>query len=323
MQSVDINFEFSCLTKIVTSLWHGAESEAAQKAMAFLFQQGLSDGKLWIDDAFSFRISKLLNGNNELALPLSNRRDMKLKSDRFAYLHDALCIFDDNLTSGVREIYSSVVGRTGGEFSRRADKLHTSIIDQFGELLVKPKEMPVEESKALVNEYQGLSGRETRSYSTPQKFCKWYAEYSQHSLGLSYFRTFVANIYSHGLFVAKEYNTRNLILAVLPHYAKRDLPLNLDNGEEILTSTIQNPFVELSNLIDPCEFSSTDEYQKNLAAVKQHPRKGKASREEMRELTKNLLANITAKESERTTRVNNIVDAFAAKVTPPLLLQAA
>lgn len=319
MNRININFEFTCLKSLVAALWNGTDTDACQNAMRAAFQEGLTDGKLWIDPHFSFVVSKLLNGNNEIELPLANRREQVVEGDDGAYLYDSLYIFDSALTYGVSQIHSSITGHKRWYFSDRADALCERLILEFGELKVSPKDIDTALAKGFVSDYPGCAGGEAGSYSTPDKFLKGFAEYNRDEQGLSLVRTFLSNIFSHGLYIAKEFNTRNLAVDIYPFYAKRNEELNFDNGSEILVATIHNPFVALTNLIRPIVFSSSAEYHAALEQSRANANKVPMTEGEMMRFTERLLKKIKAEEGEMEIRVNKIVDEFTSTFTGQVL----
>jgi hypothetical protein len=316
MQRINIDFEFECLKALAVSLWSGCDTAACQAAMRAAFQEGLNDGKLWIGTSFQFRISNLLDGNEEVVLPLSNRRLMAFNGHDNAHLYDALCIFDSALSSGVNNIYSSVISHSGYYFSSKADALCTKLTAEYGCLDIVPRDMANADSNSIVAGYRGCPGGEAGSYPTPEKFLKGVAEYNRDNQGLSLIRTFLSNIYSHGLYIAKEFNTRNLVLDLLPLYAQRESAINFDNGQDILDAVMNNPFVALTVLLEPMVFSSTSKYNESRA----NSNKGTPmTKEERLEYMRQLMDKIDAEAEAEDERINHIVSGFLASHPAPSL----
>lgn len=257
---IDINNEFSLLIDLIGRLWDGCDSESAQAALKLSFQQGLEDGKLWIDPYSTIRISEALNGNDEICCPLEKRSEFTLDGDDSAILFDALYMFDSALSHGITKIYNSVTGGGRWRYSDNADALVSSLTSQFPDIAVTPKDQDHQSQKAMADAYAGLHANEAGSYPTPERLLKRYVEYSRDDQGLSFIRSLFSTVYSHGLYCAKALNTETLILDLLPIYEKRDEPLNFDNGDEILSVALNNPFVAIINKMKPFSFSSTSKY---------------------------------------------------------------
>lgn len=291
MDIIDINKEFSLLTTLVNDLWDGCDTDVARKSLTVSFEQGLEDAKLWIDEYATMRIAEVLNGNDEICLPLEKRVGFDFEGDPVAYLYDALCRFDSNLSSGLSNINRSVTGYKRWDFSKNADAVCRQIKNSFGNVAVTPKNQTDETQKAIVIAYSGHLAEETRSYSTPQKLLKRVVKYNRDEQGYSVFRSLFSTVYSHGLYCAKTKNTQILISDLLPIYRKRDEPLNFDNGDDILFQAINNPFVALIHEMQPFTFFSTKEY----LAAKEKALKVKAR-----------LANETVEQKKQ--RIESLID---------------
>lgn len=257
---IDLDKEFLLLVDLIDSLWDGVEKKNAREAIRVAFEQGLEDGKLWIDEYATMRISEVLNGNDEICFPLENRRNLEFEGDSVAYFYDALSIFDTNLSFGLSAIYRSVTGYGRWNYSKNADELCRKLKQMFGEFSVTPKEQDANTQKSIVTSYCGHQANEAGSFPTPERLLKNYVEYSRDEQGMSLFRSLYSTVYSHALYCAKLKNTQIFVTDLLPIYLKRDDPINFDNGEEILALAMKNPFVSIVNAIKPFEFSSASMY---------------------------------------------------------------
>jgi hypothetical protein len=266
---IDIDKEFSLLTELVNGLWDGVDTGAAKIALRLSFMQGLQDAKLWIDPNATFRIAKILNGNDEIAYPISKRRKFDFNGDKFTSLYDALCTFDSNLSDGLSKIDRSVTAYKRWDYSSNADKICNYLGRTLDDIHVTPKNEDECLQNTMAESYIGYHACEAGSFSTPKKLVKSYVDYSREEQGLSYLRSLFSAVYSHGLYCAKIKNTQTLVNDLLPIYAKRDEPINFDNGGEILAEAIKNPFVAIIHKMQPFAFSSTEIYMEEARQSKE------------------------------------------------------
>lgn len=271
---VDLDKEFSLLVALVQSLWDGFDRGDVVGALRQSFESGLKDARLWVDEYTTMRIAQALNENNEICLPLHERQSSEVDGDYAAYLYDALCRFDSNLSDGLRNIYGSVTRYGRWNYCTKADALCQKLKTEFGLLEVAPKDQDSDTQKAIANGYSGLHAGEAGTLSTPEKLLRKYVVYSRDEQGLSFFRSVFSAVYSHGLYCAKIKNTQMLVNDLLPIYSKRDEPINFDNGEEILAIALKNPFVDIIHRMNPFAFSSTEKY----AEAKENARMVQAER---------------------------------------------
>lgn len=311
---IDINKEFSLLVELIGKLWDGCDTEAAQSALKASFQKGLEDGKLWIDQYATMRIAQQLNGNDKICFPLNARREMVLDGDDSAYLYDALCTFDSHLSNKIGHINSSVTSWGRWDYSKNADALVAKLNLDYPSLVVTPKDQDHATQKAIVDAYAGLDASEAGSYPTPQRLLKTYAEYSRDEQGLSLFRSLFSAVYSHALYCAKEYNTQSLVRDLMPIYVKRDEALNFDNGGEILSIALNNPFVEIIQKIEPFTFYSSNEYRADKEAAKARslsPETEEQKKARMDAMLDKMLDGIDERIKAEESRANAIIDEIA------------
>lgn len=320
MDIINLDLEFTYLVKLIDQLWDGVDSPVAHEAMIIAFNQGLEDGKLWVDQYATMRIANVLNGNDEIESVLKNRRDITFNDHDGAYLDDALYCFNSDLEDGIKKIYGSVTAYGRWDYSKSASALCTRLGERFGRLDVTPRDQTKAEQLGIIKDYPGEQAGEAGSFPTPERLLKDYVEYSRDGQGYSLFRSLFSTVYSHALYCSQLKNTQELVNDLLPIYQKRDDPLNFDNGDEILSIALQNRFVSLVHELKPFTFSSSEEYFENQEKAKAHKAKyahetsaEKETREQewMKNMTARLLDKIDSEIDEEDNRVNAFVDRIA------------
>jgi hypothetical protein len=313
MDIINLDVEFSHLTKLINDLWDGCDTENAQKAIQEAFEQGLEDGKLWIDDYATLRIGEALEGDNAVSDPLKKRRKFKIKGVQHASLYDALCRFDSNLISGLSDINGSVTRFGRFDFSENADQLCKRLVKEFGKLDVSPKILDRQAEKAIVNGYLGNDGEEAGSLGTPKKLERIHAEINRDAQGMHFIRTLISTIYSHALYCAKCKNTETLVSDLMPIYEQRYSRINFDNGDEIMAIAMNNNFVRMINDLSPFTFTSTKEYlEQQEKSKKLEAERAKESDVEIekkrRDSLKNMMEGINTRIDESMKRTDAFVD---------------
>ena len=275
MNNIDFDAEYSLFVNLVGDLWDIDGHADIRIALRKAFDQGLKDARYWISDNIQFDISRALNGEDDIILPLDSRRKIFYHGDDGAYLTDALYIFHSHLMAGIRDLSECVNGWPHWNYSNRADSLCSELACEFSIDTVEPKNCgnallnnletaPVEASqKKLICGYTGFAPVELRSNNSINRLSESYAQYARYDQGMSYVRTIFSAMYSHGLACREEYNRRRFIEDLLPVYQLRDTPINFDNGEDILAVAVKNEFVKMVNDLQPFVFSSTEYYLKS------------------------------------------------------------
>lgn len=308
MTDLNINIEFSLFTDLINKLWDGVNTDKAKKAIRFAFQQGLIDGKLWIDQHATMRIAAVLNRNDKVCFPLEARG----KCCEDASYYDALCLFDSRLNHGLSDIHRSTKRYGRWDYSEKADELCYRIDRDFKGLSVSPKEDDADYQDAIAKAYQGEHACGSVSLPTPQRLTYKSVQYNKDEQGMSYHRSLFSTIYSHGLYCAELKNTQILIRDLLPTYSKRNEPLNFDNGDEILAIALKNPFVALIHQLHPFSFSSSEKYE----AYHQH-KTGQCveTPEQAKKRIDDLIASILAIDTVKQDRiVDEIVDQASSRI---------
>lgn len=259
MKIININTEFSRFWELINLLWDFTDQEKSRKAIEMAFNRGLDDGKLWVDKYATMEIAKQLNGGERRCLPLEYRRD-QANENGDCYFYDALCRFDDHLSSELSYLHNATKGYGRWDYSSRADALCSEIKALVSDLNVHPKDQDQETQNKIISAYCGYQPCEAGSYPTPERLTKVYCDFSKNDQGIPYFEGIVSTVYAHGLYCIEASNTQALVRDLLPIYAKRDEPINYDNGSEILSLALKNPFVSMIHKMDPFEFFSTQAY---------------------------------------------------------------
>jgi hypothetical protein len=315
---IDLDEEFTLLSKLVTDLWQGCDNDSAQNALRMSFEKGLEDAKLWVDEYAVLGIGEALN-NNVMDYPLKARCNIAFEGDSTSYLYDALYMFDSNVHHGLSDVYRSVTGYGRWDYSRNVDALCNDIRNIYSDLNVEPKNQNKDTQASIASAYCGYSGSEPGSYPTPEKLLKQYVYFSRDDQGISLFRSLFSTVYSHALYCAKTKNTQTLVNDLLPVYEKRNEPINFDNGLEILNIAQKNRFVAIIHEIHPFKFSSSEEYRmareqsKKIQAerVKETPEENELR---TKELMRSIIDSVTSNLDHKDKKINDIIDAISPKI---------
>lgn len=267
---LNINTEFARFLDLVSLLWDSTDSNQAHIALRMAFERGLEHGKLWVNEYATMEISKALNGNDKICHPLEGRRNRANQDDSVCSYYDSLCVFNDHLQDGLGYIHRSTKGYGRWNYTSNVNALCQYIRTQLSGLSVHPKNQDRKIQDKIVDAYAGYRPCEAGSFPTPERLTKDYCDYSKDEQGIPYFNSLISTAYSHGLYCIEAKNTQTLVADLLQIYAKRDGPINYDNGNEILSVALKNPFVEMIHKIEPFQFYSTEEFLISQNNAKQY-----------------------------------------------------
>lgn len=290
---VDFNHEYHAIESLAISLWAGLDNDNAKAAMRFMFNQGLRDAKFWVDQYITHSILGLVSNHD----PFCNLMEFRINaaandhrysnSDSSAMMHDTLFIFDRALSDGLNMLMKSYCERNW-DFTAQAEKHMSTIKKQFAEINISPKFMSDTDENELLRRYDGIEAVFVGAPSTRDQLTRNFVIYSRDEQGRTLFYSIFSVIYSHALYCAKLKNSNDMIEAMLPIYRQYQSPINMDNGEELLTLALKNPLFAIINKINPVKFLSSDIYlekeekrKKYMAETTEEERA--ANRKKMRE----------------------------------------
>lgn len=258
MSILNFNEEFQHLITYIQAAWRVPCVDTLVAAAKAAFNQGLYDGRFWIDEHLTYRIGRTLNKSDTEICPIE-RRSEQLGSDS---LYDALCRFDSEMRSRLNDIHRSQLRFGKWDYSKNTRSLLAKLESSFALSGLEALKLPLEQQKMLVEAYAGFRAEGIRCNSTPVKLMYNDVIYSKDEQGRGFVYTLFSAIYSHGLACAQEYNDRSLIDVMTSIYlAFRDLPFNVANYEQIMQLAREHELMALFEGISPFEFTSSDEYR--------------------------------------------------------------
>jgi len=320
---MDLKKELSLAIESIQRMWHGVDSEVIHKVLAECFKQGVVDGRLWIDDHALFRLSEILN-DGEMMFP-AKARGKKLGWD--AKRHDALCIFEEFVSSGLTQLRNTVTQQYS--FSCKADAL-TAHMKERHIFDVTPKRISSVQEKHWQSEYTGFAGDGCRSYGIVEKLSYSNSMYWKNDQAMDFDRQLFAAFYSHGIACAEQTNLEELLDVIKPIYLELlDTPHNCDNGESIMNSARESNIVKVLEQMKAPEFSSTEAYEQELLRDEQRkielaletPEETAKRKVEFEQRNKNMMKSIfnpseedVLKTEQEEARYRSIIKEFPATI---------
>lgn len=269
---IELKTEAKQLNELIVSLWDNTESLDLKSFVIEAFEAGLVAGRFWVEEYPLFTIGEFLDGETAHH-PLSNRRN-PVKGDDCAHHYDSLYILSEFIERMISDIRESQIHYGAWDFSAEADRLYSVLSDKYPLDSLKPKSLTREQTDSLVNNYQGFSESECRSYSTPEKLAPHNINDAKNSQGLDFARSLVATIFSHGLGCAQQINTARLLNTLLPLYRDhRDTPYEFDNGPELLSLIADNELIQIALMIEKPKFSSQQAFDDNIKRIEENKAK--------------------------------------------------
>lgn len=263
-KTVDFNHEYRAIESLAISLWAGLDNDNAKAAMRFMFNQGLRDAKFWVDQYITHSIFAFVSNHVPFCSLMAFRINAAENDHRYtnpdnAVMHDTLFIFDRALSDGLNILMKSFCERNW-DFSAQAENHTNTIKKQFEKINISPKFMIDDEENELLRRYDGIEAVFVGAPSTRDQLSRKFVIYSRDEQGRTLFYSIFSVIYSHALYCAKLKNSNDMIEAMLPIYRQYQSPIDMDNGEELLTVALKNPLFAIINKINPVKFFSSDIY---------------------------------------------------------------
>lgn len=229
-------------------------NESLMVAVELAFKEGLKQGRFWVGDNISYEITKRLNIKDDEPLICIKRSD--IEGITFAGLYDSLHNLDSWLGMALRKLDRHEVSYPKWDFSNAADKVCRQIKKGLKLEGVSLVDMSLPEQKVVIKGYEGESGCEAGSFSTPEKLSPYQVKQSLER-GHEFMRWVLGSVYSHGLFCAKVYNRETLIKTLSPIYkAQYNSKVVCDNGNELWGAIKGNELIQLFNELDELTFRS-------------------------------------------------------------------
>lgn len=182
---MNLTKELELAISTVQQMWAGIESQEAKQVLVDCFNRGLVDGRLWIEEHALFDLGESLN-NGEMVCPVKVREE-SIGWD--AARHDALCIFNDFVRSGLSNLRRVTVYPFS--FSRNADAM-VDDIRKAHSFSVSPIKATSAQSKKFIADYQGFHGEGAGSFGMIEKLTYSNSVYSKNDQGLEYDRQLFA-----------------------------------------------------------------------------------------------------------------------------------
>lgn len=264
VKTVDFNHEYHAIESLAISLWAGLDNDNAKAAMRFMFNQGLRDAKFWIDRYITQSFFSAIS-NCE---PYCNIMDFRVKaaenegsysSPVSAIMHDTIWIFDRALSDGLSLLATNYSERNW-DFSKQAKKHLNTIKKQFAEINISPKFMSDKDEDEVLGRYDGIEAVFVGAPSTRDQLTRNFVIYNRDEQGRTLFYSIFSVIYSHALYCRKLKNGNDMFEDILPIYRRYQDPINMDNGDELLTVALKNPLYAIINKINPANFLSSAIY---------------------------------------------------------------
>ena len=265
MKNLNLKEEFEHLLSLIHKSWTGVHSEDFNAAAKAAFNHGLYDGRFWVDKFVNYRVGRSLNQSNSKLCPLSGR-EAKVNST-----YDALCIFTSNIYAGLSQIEQSQMRFGKWSYCKSMDRVMADIRSKYTLKGIEPLQMPEAEQQALIKNYPGFDAAGSRTLPTPVKVSYADAIYSKENQGMSFSRTIISAIYSHGLGCAQEFNDRSLVEVLTGIYGQfRDSPFCVSNGESFVELARKAEFFMLLEAVSPFSFMTDAQYDADMAALNTH-----------------------------------------------------
>lgn len=318
--------EFRALMTLIQSTWIGVDTADVRAALLDAFNAGLHDGRFWCDRFINYRVGREINLPSTELCPVSQRR----KAVELSY--DALCIFASNINTALSLIEQTQQRYPKWSYCHQMDSVMGVLRGKYSLKGIEPLKIPEVEQQALITAYDGFRAEGSRTVSTPVKLSYSDAMYSKEEQGMSFARTLMSAVYSHGLACAQEFNDRTLVNVLTPIYQKyRDLPFCVSNGESLIEIAKEAEFFQIIEAISPFEFQTERDYAAaldgrrahlaKLAAMSEQERqqhekeRAEASSRFMHELLAELKAEESGKDDAQTER-DALVESFRDRLTP-------
>jgi hypothetical protein len=329
MNTLSFSDEFAHLKRYIQSTWLIPCMSTFESAAAQAFNQGLYDGRFWIDEHLTYRVGRAINRSNKDICPADKRR----KTLGTNSLYDALCMFDFSLSSRFRDVYSSQLRWGKWDYSKNTSKLLNRLKSSFSLDGLEPIALPEKEQNALVKSYGGFPADGIRCFPTLITINYCNALYSRDEQGRSFVYTLFSAIYSHGLACAQEYNDRTLSGVLTSIYKSfRELPFDVANGDAIMAMARKHELMALLEAINPFEFSTSNDYTAMRKAEVENqakwdvmsPEEQDAVKKERSNRASEIIAAILReekddvcqrKEQERLLKLDEVIEQFREKLT--------
>lgn len=324
--NLDFKTEFKALVTLIQSTWIGVDTKDVRAALLDAFNAGLHDGRFWCDQYINYRVGAVINKPSTELCPLYQR------SKLVDMAYDALCIFASNISTALSLIEQTQLRYPKWRYCHQMDNLMSVLRGKYSLKGIAPRQMPEVEQQALINAYEGFRADGCRTLPTPVKLSYSDAINSKQEQGMSFARTLMSAVYSHGLACAQEYNDRTLVNVLTPIYQKyRDLPFCVSNGESLIEIAKEAEFFQIIEAISPFEFQTERDYaaaldghqahQAKLAAMSEQERlqheqeQAEASSRFLDELLAEIKAEESGKDDAQAAR-DVLVESFRDRLTP-------
>lgn len=289
MENIDFKIEFDQLLTLICSSW-SVNTEHFNAAAKDAFNQGLYDGRFWVDKYVNYRVGRALNQSTSKLCPIFDREN-KVDST-----YDALCVFSSNIYASLSKIEESQLRFGRWSYCEKMNQVMEDLRCKYILKGLRPVEMTKAAQQELINNYPGFDAAGARTLSTPVKLSYSDATYSKQEQGMSFARTLFSAIYSHGLACAQEFNDRSLVAVLTRIYSEfRDSPFSVNNGESFMDIARQAEFFMLIEAVSPFSFISEEQYDSEMAALTVYRKKLEAMSKDERSVYE---------ESERVEREN-------------------
>lgn len=316
-QPLDFNKEFSLLTQLVFNTWLISDRTAFMAAAKEAFNQGLNDGRLWIDNHINYRVGKYINGNDEMD-PLAGRKS-QTEDSRTLRLYDGINYFSMNIRTAVDKIYDAHFRPGTFDYSEQAEHLVKRIQFKFFELLVEPVKIAGSEQKAFIDGYAGYRATSVGAPSTPGRISYADAVYGKEEQSRSFYYTLFSVIYSHGLKCAQEQNDRSLVRTLGSIYIEhRDEPLSDTSGPVLLDKARANELTAVFEAVSPFKFPKVPKDAPQ--EVDSSPETIELRRQRAQALVRNIAKRVNsdeekARRNEDLKKVSSTLESFRDKLT--------
>lgn len=302
--NLDFKTEFKALVTLIQSTWIGVDTTDVRAALLDAFNAGLHDGRFWCDQYINYRVGAVINKPSTELCPLYQR------NEAVDVAYDALCILASNISTALSLIEQTQMRYPKWRYCHQMDNLMSMLRDKYSLKGITPRQMPEVEQQALINAYEGFRADGSRTLPTPVKLSYSDAMYSKQEQGMSFARTLISAVYSHGLACAQEFNDRSLVNVLTPIYQKyRDMPFCVSNGELLIEIAKEAEFFQIIEAISPFDFRTETDYaaalnahqayQTKIASMSEQARQQheKAQAEASSRFLDELLAEIKSEES--------------------------
>jgi hypothetical protein len=263
MNTLDLKTQFEIMLAFIKATWVFPCEEAFEKAAKIAFNQGLVDGRIWIDPFLNFRIGEQINKDKEHLSPIYQRQS----NPDIDTAYDALCLFDGNL-------YTAIYALLKSEKAFKCANYQTMLAKVYQQLAtyplngVTPKQISKDEEQALIDSYTGFRVESShRSVPMPERVSPSFMM----SIPAFSHKQLISFIYAYGAECAKEKNEQELMAILAPMYLEfRDAPFSVDNHQEFMAQIRQHELFQLMELAQPFAFYTPENYAEAMSELQKH-----------------------------------------------------